>query len=71
MSLLRQVWAEIYSMFAGDTVMSAATLALVAAASALHVFAPTAANWIGFGLLAGCVTLLLARVIAYASRTRR
>lgn len=71
MSLLRQVWAEIYSMFAGDAVMSATTLAIVAAAVALHAFTPVSANLIGFGLLAGCVTLLLARVIAYASRTRR
>ena len=71
MSLLRQVFAEIYSMFAGDAVMSAATLALVAAAVALHVFTPTSARLIGFGLFAACVILLLVRVFIYAKQTRR
>ena len=71
MSLLRQVLAEIYSMFAGDAAMSAGTLAIVAIAEALHVFTSTPASLIGFGLFAGCVILLVVRVYTYASQTRR
>lgn len=70
MSLLRQVLSEIYSMFAGDALMSAGTIAIVAIALALHVFTSTPSNLIGFGLFAGCVTLLVARVFAYAKQPR-
>jgi hypothetical protein len=70
MSLLRQVLAEIYSMFAGDAVMSACTLAIVAIAVALHAFTSTPSGLIGFGLLAGCVVLLVVRVTTYVKQTR-
>lgn len=71
MSVLRQVFAEFYSMFAGDAAMSACTLAIVAIAVALHLFTATSANLIGFSLFAACVILLLVRVFAYASQKRR
>jgi len=71
MSLLRQVFAEIYSMFAGDAVMSACTLAMVAVAVALHVLTSTSPNLIGFGLFGGCVVLLMVRVFTYASQMRQ
>jgi hypothetical protein len=71
MSLLRQVLSEIYSMFAGDALMSAGTLAIVAIAVALHAFTSTPSGLVGFGLFAGCVILLVIRVFAYANQTRR
>ena len=71
MSVLREVFAEIYSMFAGDVVMSACTLAIVAAAVALHLLTSTSPSLIGFGLFGGCVVLLVVRVFTYASQLRR
>ena len=71
MSVLRQVFAEFYSMFAGDAAMSAGTLAIVAVAVALHMFTATSASLIGFGLFAGCLTLLLVRVFSYAGQKDR
>lgn len=71
MSLLRQVFEEIYSMFAGDATMSSCTLVIVALATALHVFTAIPASLIGFGLFAGCVTLLVLRVFTYANQIRR
>jgi hypothetical protein len=70
MSLLRQVLAEIYSMFAGDAVMSACTLAIVAIAVALHAFTSTPSGLIGFALFGGCVVVMVVRVTTYVKQTR-
>lgn len=71
MSVLREVFAEIYSMFAGDVVMSAGTLAIVAVAMALRMMTSTSPSLIGFGVFGGCVVLLVVRVFTYARQTRR
>ena len=71
MSLLRQVVAEIYSMFAGDALMTLFAVLFVAIASALH-FLTSVPSWtIGFALFAACVALLLARVYQYANHSGR
>ena len=69
MRLLREVAFEIYSMFAGDAVMSIFVVAIVAAAAALRFLTLTPPFFIGFGLLAGCLALLIYRVILYAHRS--
>lgn len=71
MSLLRQVVAEIYGMFAGDAVMTMFAVVFVALASALRFLTPIPANAIGFALFAACVALLLTRVHLYAERSGR
>lgn len=69
MSVLRQVVAEIYSMFAGDAVMTLFAVAFVAVASALRFLTPSPPRAIGFALFAACVALLLTRVYRYADRS--
>ena len=69
MSLFRQVVAEIYSMFAGDAVMTVFAVSFVAMASALRVLTPIPPTAIGFALFAACVGLLLTRVYLYADCT--
>ena len=69
MNLLRQVLAEIYSMFAGDAVMTMFAVAFVAIATALRLLTPVPARAIGFALFAACVALLLKRVYLYADRS--
>ena len=70
MSLLREVASEIYSMFAGDAVMTIFAIAIVAAAAGLRFLTLTPPIFIGFGLFAGCLSLLICRVILYAYRSR-
>lgn len=71
MRLLREVAAEIYSMFAGDAVMTIFAVAIVAVAAALRFLTPTPPIAIGFGLFAGCLALLMIRVFVHARRMRR
>ena len=71
MRLLREVASEIYSMFAGDAAMTAAAIAIVAAAATLRFLTRTPPIIIGFGLLAGCLVLLISRVIVYSRRSRQ
>lgn len=68
MSVLRQVLSEIYAMFAGDTVMTAFAVVIVAIASALRLFTQVSSTLIGFALFAASVTLLITRVYVYARR---
>ena len=70
MMVLRQVGAEIASMFAGDAVMTLFAVVLVAIALALRLATPMPSSVIGFGLFAGCVALLITRVYMYAGRSR-
>ena len=70
MSLMRQVAAEIYSMFAGDVLMTVLAIAFVAIAGALRLLTPIPPEEIGFALFASCVALLLTRVYLYASRSQ-
>ena len=70
MRLLREVASEIYSMFAGDAVMTIFAVAIVAVASALRYLTPVPPITIGFGLFAGCLLLLMARVFASAKNLR-
>lgn len=69
MSLLRQVLGELYSMFAADVAMSVGAVAIVLAAYVLHVLASTPPTLLGFGVLVGCVALLIARVFAFGRGT--
>jgi hypothetical protein len=71
MSLLRQLGSEIYSMFAGDAVMSVSTVAIVVVAAALRFLTPIPSSLVGVCLLAGCLALLIIRVLAYPRNARR
>lgn len=71
MSLLRQIAAEIYGMFAGDAVMTICAVIFVAIASALRFLTAVPSRAIGFALFAACVALLLTRVYLYADRSKR
>jgi len=64
MRLLREVASEIYSMFAGDAAMTVMTVAIVTVAFALRFLTPTPPILIGFGLLVGCLALLIIRVLS-------
>ena len=71
MNLLRQVVAEIHSMFAGDAVMSAFAVIIVTVAFALRSLTSVPSSLIGFGLFTGCVALLIARVYRFARRAKQ
>ena len=71
MTLLREIASEIYSMFAGDAVMTILAIAIVSAAATLRFLTATPPIIIGFGLLAGCLALLISRVVVYSRRFRR
>jgi membrane protein implicated in regulation of membrane protease activity len=71
MSVLRQVFSEIYDMFAGDAIMTASAIIIVAIAAALHFFTPTPSRLIGFALFASSVALLVMRVYQHALRSTR
>lgn len=70
MKLLRELASEIYSMFAGDAIMSIFVVIIVCAAAALRSLTPLPPYLIGFGLLAGCLVLLAYRVFSYSVKTR-
>ena len=70
MMVLRQVGAEIASMFAGDAMMTVFVVVFVAIALALRLATLIPSSVIGFGLFAGCVSLLITRVYMYARRSR-
>ncbi len=71
MNLLRQFASEIYSMFAGDAVMSVFTVVIVGVAATLRVLTPLPSSLIGIGLLVGCLMLLMVRVLAHARKVGR
>jgi hypothetical protein len=66
MALMLQLVSEIRSMFAGDWIMSVFAIVLVLAAIAMRFLALVPPPWIGFGLVTGCVALLVIRVLYYA-----
>ena len=70
MKLLRELASEIYSMFAGDAVMSIFVVIIVCAAAALRSLTPLPSSLAGFGLLAGCLILLAYRVFSYSAIAR-
>ena len=73
MTLVRQLASEIYSMFAGDWIMSVFTVVIVFAAIALHALTLLPPLLVGIGLIVGCLTLLVIRVLIHArnSSTQR
>ena len=71
MMVFRQIASEIYSMFAGDVVMTIFTVAIVLVAAVLRYLTPIPTVLIGFGVLAGCLTLLIGRVASYATSARQ
>lgn len=71
MRMLREIAAEIYSMFAGDAVMTVFTIAIVSVAAALRFLTAAPPILIGFGLVVGCLVLLIGRVVAFANNARR
>jgi hypothetical protein len=70
MSLLRQIGSELYSMFVSDAVMTALTLAIVLAAAALRHFTGTSPTLVGFGVLLGCLSVLIVRVLSYGLKSK-
>lgn len=70
MSLLRQVAAELYSMFAADVAMTIGTVAIVVIADALGALTLAPPTLLGFGILAGCIVLLVARVFAFGRKRK-
>jgi hypothetical protein len=58
-------------MFAGDAVMTVSTVAIVAIAAALRFLTPTPPIFIGFALFAGCLVLLIIRVLAHTRNIGR
>lgn len=70
MRLLRELGSEIYSMFAGDAVMSVFAILIVAATAALRFLTPLPSYLVGFGLLVGCLVLLALRVFLYSRKVR-
>lgn len=70
MKLLRELASEIYSMFAGDAVMSIFVILIVAVSAAMRSLTPLPSYLIGFGLLAGCLVLLALRVFSYSAKAR-
>jgi hypothetical protein len=71
MILLRQLASELYSMFAGDAMMSVFTVAIVLGAAAVRFLMPLPSFWAGIGLLLGCLALLVIRVLAHARNIER
>lgn len=68
MRLLRSVFDEIVSMFAGDIGLSLSLLAVVALAAALRFLTPFPPVGVGAVLLFGCLGALAYRVIAHARK---
>jgi hypothetical protein len=71
MILLRQLVFELYSMFAGDAMMSVFTVAIVLVAAAVRFLMPLPSTLAGIGLLLGCLALLVIRVLAHARNIER
>jgi amino acid transporter len=70
MSILRDVFAELFSMFVSDAPLTAAILVVVASAAALAGLGAPA--WlVGGALLLGCVAVLVESVTREARRRRR
>ena len=67
MTILRDVLAELWSMFLGDLRLSLSVLALIAVAAALVSATPLGA---GLLLLAGCLGILAATTLRAARQKR-
>ena len=68
MNTLREVFEELFSMFAGDVWLTAGALAAVAAAAALRYLTDESSVAVGAILFAGCALALTVRVIAAAQK---
>lgn len=68
MNVLRELWDEISSMFAGDAVLTLGALATVALAAVLRYLAPVPPIAAGAVLFAGPVLVLALRVLAAARK---
>lgn len=68
MKLLHELASEIYSMFAGDAVMSIFVVIIVCAAAVVRSLTALPSYLVGFGLIAGCLILLTLRVISYSAK---
>ncbi len=70
MKLLREIFEELYSMFAGDFLLSVGILTVVALAAAVRHFAPVDPSYAALVLMLGSLGVLIWRVSAHAA-TRR
>lgn len=68
MNLLRSVFGEVASMFAGDLGLTLALLAIVATAVALRVLTPFPPLGVAAVLLVGCAGVIAYRVVAHARK---
>jgi hypothetical protein len=64
MNLARQLFAELYSMFAGDRVLTVATLGIVAVAALVRFMTPLPRLAVGAILVVGSLAILVVRVRA-------
>ena len=69
MNVLRDVFDEIASMFAGDGLLSLGAIGAVGAAAAVRFLTHAPSAVAGAILFAGCALALAARVIAAARRS--
>jgi hypothetical protein len=70
MNLVRQLFAELYSMFAGDRVLTIATLGVVAVAAVARFMTPVPRLAVGATLVVGCLVVLVIRVRSEARKRR-
>ena len=70
MSILAEVFADLFKMFVADARMTAAILALVGAVAAVIHYHVMAAEGAGAVLLLGCLALVVGSVVAAARRHR-
>ena len=70
MSILAEVFADLFKMFVADARMTAAILALVGAVAAVIHYHVMAAEGAGAVLLLGCLVLVVGSVVAAARRHR-
>ena len=70
MSILAEVFTDLFKMFVADSRMTAAILALVGAVAAVIHYHVMAAEGAGAILLLGCLVLVVGSVVAAARRHR-
>ncbi len=69
MNVLREVFDEILSMFAGDAMLSAGAIGAIGLAAAVQFLTHAPSVVAGAILFAGCALALAARVIVAARRS--
>ena len=60
MTLIWQIWRELWSMFVDDGALAVQVVAMVAVLGLMSVFSPL---WVAFVLLPGCLVILAASVL--------